>query len=71
MKLYARARSERAEKGQGGNSYVATTFTVEHDNKEREDVATTTVERLGSDYVVRHVPVQGYETVTHIPVRKG
>lgn len=70
MKLYATTRSERAEKGQGGNSYVATTYTIEHDTKEREVIATTSISREGDDYVVRHVPITGDETVHHVPIRK-
>lgn len=71
MKLYAKSRSERAEKGQGGNKFLETVHTVEHDNGEREEVSRTTVTREGDEYTVRHVPVTGIDTVTRVPVRKG
>lgn len=70
MKLYASTRSERAEKGQGGNQFVTTVYTVEHDNKEREEVARTTITKEGDKYQVRHVPVTGEDVVTRIPIRK-
>ena len=70
MKLYASSRSERAEKGQGGNTYVSTVYTVEHDTKEREVVATTTVERGEGEFIVHHVPVHGDATVYRVPIKK-
>jgi len=70
MKLYGRTRTERAEKGQGGNSYIETIHTVEHDDKTREDVATTTIERVQDEYVIRHIPVRSDPIVTRIPIRK-
>ena len=70
MKLYGRTRTERAEKGQGGNSYIETIHTVEHDDKTREDVATTTIERVQDEYVIRHIPVRSDSIVTRIPIRK-
>ena len=74
MKLYATSRSERAEKGQGGNKYVETIHTVEHDTGERQQVASTRITREGDEYVVRQLTVTLYEEIdtTHrIPVRKG
>lgn len=74
MKLYATSRSERAQKGQGGNKYLETVHTVEHDNGERQQVASTTVTREGDEYVVRQLTVTRYEeqdTTHRIPVRKG
>lgn len=70
MKLYSTVRSERAEKGQGGNQFVRSVFTIEHDTKEREVIATTEITREGDEFVARFVPVVGDPTVYRVPVRK-
>lgn len=70
MKIYGTTESDRATKGQGGNRFVRTVFTIEHDNKEREEVATTEVVRTGEEYIVRHIPVNGDATTHRVPIRK-
>lgn len=70
MKLYATSRSERAEKGQGGNKYLETIHNVEHDNGEREQVARTVVTIENDAYHVHHMQVQCDDVVTIVPIRK-
>ena len=71
MKIYGKTTSDRSSKGQGGNHYVKTVYTVEHDNREREEIATTTIEREAGEYKVRHVPVSGDPTIYSVPIRRG
>ena len=70
MKLYATSRSERAQKGQGGNQFIETVHTVEHDNGEREEVARTTVTREGDEYTVRQLTATGDDTTHRVPIRR-
>jgi len=71
VKIYGKTTSDRSSKGQGGNHHVSTVFTVEHDNRERVEIATTTVERGDNEYTVRHIPVVGDATVYSVPIRKA
>ena len=70
MKIYGTTTSDRASKGQGGNKYVQTVYTVEHEDKEREIIATTIVSEVNDSFLVTHIPIRGDSTVYSIPIRK-
>ena len=69
MKIYGLTSSERATKGQGGNTFVETVYTVEHANKEREVISKTRIDREDGAFIVRHIPVKGNSIVYRIPIR--
>ena len=52
MKLYAITTSERASKGQGGNNRLVVNFTVEHDDKTRQEIGYIVLERQHDQFVL-------------------
>ena len=70
MKLYAHVASDRASKGQGGNHDVTTVYTVEHDTKNREEIARTILKRNENTFEIKHIPVTGDCVTTVIPIKR-
>ena len=70
MKLYAQTQSERAGKGQGGNKEMTTVYTIEHDTKEREEIARVSLTKDVDTFTMRVVPVTGDATVYRVPIKR-
>ncbi len=69
MRIYGQTRSDRAEKGQGGNHFVETVFTIEHDNKEREEVARTTIKREDTQFSITHTDSAGASYTQSVQIK--
>lgn len=70
MKLYATTRTERAQKGQGGNKFLEVVHSVEHENGDRDEVVRLHTVREGAEFVLS-LTVESDTTTYRVPIRKA